>query len=45
MDTADENKIIVEVYNKLVEAEQQIQEGKVFGGESSLKSIREKYNV
>ncbi len=45
MNTADENKTIVEVYNKLIEADDQIKEGKVLDGDIFLKSIREKYNV
>ncbi|MCG8485260.1 MAG: type II toxin-antitoxin system Phd/YefM family antitoxin [Clostridia bacterium] len=36
---------MLDIYNKLAAAETQIAEGKVLEGDSSLKSIREKYNV
>ena len=36
---------MMDVYNKLAAAETQIAEGKVLDGNTSLKSIREKYNV
>jgi prevent-host-death family protein len=36
---------LLDVYNKLAEAEAQIAEGKVLDGETSLQGIREKYNV
>jgi prevent-host-death family protein len=36
---------MLDVYNKLTEAETQIAERKVLDGERSLQSIREKYNV
>jgi hypothetical protein len=36
---------MLDVYDKLRAAEEQLKEGKVLDGESSLKSIREKYNV
>lgn len=36
---------LLDVYNKLAEAEAQIAEGKVLDGEISLQGIREKYNV
>ncbi len=45
MNTADKNKTMVEVYSKLVEAEKQIKEGKVLDWDTSLKSMREKYEV
>ena len=41
----EEKLLILDVYNKLVAAEAQIAEGKVLDGDTSLKSIREKYNV
>jgi len=37
--------LMLDVYNKLAAAEAQIAEGKVLDGDTSLKSIREKYNV
>ena len=36
---------MLDVYNKLAAAEAQIAEGKVLDGDTSLRSIREKYNV
>lgn len=36
---------MLDVHNKLAAAEAQIAEGKVLDGDTSLKSIREKYNV
>lgn len=36
---------MVEIYSKLVEADKQIREGKVLDGDTSFKSIREKYSV
>jgi len=41
----EEKLFMLDVYNKLAAAEAQIAEGKVLDGDSSLKSIREKYNV
>lgn len=41
----EEKLFMFDVYNKLAAAEAQIAEGKVMDGETSLKSIREKYNV
>lgn len=42
----DEEKMFrIDVYSKLIEAEEQINEGKVLDGDVSLKSIREKYDV
>lgn len=41
-----EKKLFMQdVYNKLAAAEAQIAEGKVLEGGTSLKNIREKYNV
>lgn len=41
----EEKLFMLDVYNKLAAAEAQIAEGKVLDGETSLKSIRKKYNV
>lgn len=41
----EEKLFMFDVYNKLAAAEAQIAEGKVLDGDTSLKSIREKYNV
>lgn len=41
----EEKLFMLDVYNKLAAAEAQIAEGKVLDGDTSLKSIREKYNV
>lgn len=41
----EEKLLMLDVYNKLAAAEAQIAEGKVMDGDTSLKSIREKYNV
>lgn len=41
----EEKMFMLDVYNKLIAAEEQIAEGKVLAGNTSLKSIREKYNV
>ena len=41
----EEKLYMLDIYNKLVAAEMQIAEGKMLDGDSSLKSIREKYNV
>ncbi|ACV61548.1 prevent-host-death family protein [Desulfofarcimen acetoxidans DSM 771] len=41
----EEKLYMLDIYNKLAAAETQIAEGKVLEGDSSLKSIREKYNV
>ena len=40
-----EKMFMLEVENKLVEAEKQIQEGDTLEGDASIKAIREKYNV
>lgn len=36
---------MLDVYDKLMAAEEQLKEGKVLDAETSLKSIKEKYNV
>lgn len=41
----EEKLFMLDVYNKLAAAEAQIAEGKVLDGDTSLKSIRKKYNV
>jgi PHD/YefM family antitoxin component YafN of YafNO toxin-antitoxin module len=41
----EEKLYMLDIYNKLAAAETQIAEGKVLEGDSSLKSIRKKYNV
>ncbi|WP_371367807.1 hypothetical protein SRRS_16110 [Sporomusa rhizae] len=41
----EEKLFMLDVYSKLIAAEEQLAEGKVLDGDTSLKSIREKYNV
>lgn len=41
----EEKMFMLEVYSKLIAAEEQIAEGKILDGDTSLKKIREKYNV
>lgn len=41
----EEKMFMLDVYSKLIAAEEQLAEGKVLDGDASLKSIREKYNV
>ena len=41
----EEKLLMLDVYKKLAAAEAQIAEGKVLDGDTSLKSIREKYNI
>ncbi|MDA8212705.1 MAG: type II toxin-antitoxin system Phd/YefM family antitoxin [Clostridia bacterium] len=41
----EEKMFMLDVYSKLLVAEEQLKEGKVLDGDASLKSIREKYNV
>lgn len=41
----EEKMLMLDVYSKLIAAEEQIKEGKMFDGVESLKRIREKYNV
>jgi len=41
----EEKLFMLDVYNKLAAAEVQIAEGKLLDGDTSLKNIREKYNV
>lgn len=42
MKTYEEKMFMLDVYEKLVAAEEQIAEGKILDGNASLKSIREK---
>ncbi|MFZ3101348.1 MAG: type II toxin-antitoxin system Phd/YefM family antitoxin [Desulfitobacteriaceae bacterium] len=41
----EEKMFMLDVYDKLIAAEEQLKAGKVLDGAASLKSIREKYNV
>jgi len=41
----EEKMLMLDVYSKLIAAEEQIKEGKMLDGVESLKRIREKYNV
>ncbi|HNX28722.1 MAG TPA: type II toxin-antitoxin system prevent-host-death family antitoxin [Syntrophomonadaceae bacterium] len=41
----EEKMFMLDVYSKLIAAEEQIKEGKILDGDESLKRIREKYNV
>ncbi len=41
----EEKLSMLDVYNKLAEAEREVTEGKVLDGDASLQRIREKYNV
>lgn len=41
----EEKLYMLDVYNKLIAAEEQIAKGQVLDGDASIKSIREKYNV
>ena len=45
MEFYEEKMFMLDVYNKLIAAEKQIEEGKVLDGGASIKAIREKYNV
>ena len=45
MKTYEEQLFMLDVYKKLAEAEKQLTEGKVLDGETSLSSLRKKYNV
>jgi len=40
----EEKMFMLDVYSKLIAAEEQLAEGKVLDGDDSLKRIREKYN-
>jgi len=41
----EEKMFMFDVYGKLNAAEEQLAEGRALDGDSSLKSVREKYNV
>jgi PHD/YefM family antitoxin component YafN of YafNO toxin-antitoxin module len=41
----EEKMFMLDVYSKLISAEEQFAEGKVLDGDTSLRRIREKYNV
>jgi len=41
----EEKMFMLDVYQKLRDAEQQLAEGEILEGDTSLKKIREKYNV
>ena len=45
MEVYEEKMFMLDVYDELMEAEEQLKEGKVIDGETSLKNIRDKYNV
>ena len=45
MEFYEEKMFMLDMYNKLIAAEEQIKAGKVLGGDASIKAIREKYNV
>lgn len=45
MELYEEKMFLLDVYNKLIAAEKQIEEGKVLDGNASIKAIREKHNV
>lgn len=43
--TYEEKLLMLDVYDKLIAAEEQLKEGKVLDVDVSLKSIRERFNV
>ena len=45
MEVYKEKMFMLDVYDKLMAAEEEIKSGKVLDADSSIKSIREKYNV
>lgn len=45
MEVYKEKMFMLDVYDKLVAAEEEIRTGKTFDADSSVKSIRVKYNV
>lgn len=45
MKTYEEQMFMLDVYKKLAEAEKQLTEEKVLDGDTSLRSLREKFNV
>lgn len=45
MEVYKEKMFMLDVYDKLMAAEEEIKSGKTLDAESSIRSIREKYNV
>ena len=45
MEVYKEKMSMLDVYDKLMAAEEEIKSGKILDADSSIKSIREKYNV
>ncbi|HCW05059.1 MAG TPA: type II toxin-antitoxin system Phd/YefM family antitoxin [Clostridium sp.] len=45
MEVYKEKMFMLDVYDKLMAAEEEIKSGKILDADSSIKSIREKYNV
>ncbi len=45
MEVYKEKMFMLDVYDKLMAAEEEIKSGKTLDADSSIKSIREKYNV
>ncbi len=45
MEVYKEKMFMLDVYDKLMAAEEEIKSGKLLDADSSIKSIREKYNV
>ncbi len=45
MEVYKEKMFMLDVYDKLMAAEEEIKTGKILDADSSVKSIREKYNV
>jgi PHD/YefM family antitoxin component YafN of YafNO toxin-antitoxin module len=45
MEVYKEKMFMLDVYDKLMTAEEEIKNGKTLDADSSIKSIREKYNV
>ncbi|MCK9216866.1 MAG: type II toxin-antitoxin system Phd/YefM family antitoxin [Firmicutes bacterium] len=45
MEVYKEKMFMLDVYDKLMVAEEEIKSGKTLDADSSIKSIREKYNV
>lgn len=45
IETYEKKMVMLDVYNKLDAAEEQLKEGKVLDAQVSLKSIRDKYDV
>ncbi len=45
MKAYEEKMHMIDIYNKLAAAEEQIKDGKMLDAEASMKGLREKYNV